>query len=161
AKAQVSKALAERQAQEVMDQVKMQPNQIDPAQAAREVAKALDATNDAAKSSDEAMHSPLAQDLAQRQVEVDQQAKEAGQEKAATTAKNASQDLNKGDLQDAGKQQQKALNQLQKPEANATELANEQKSIKETTQALAKSMESTEMAQAALQQTMAQTPEIM
>jgi hypothetical protein len=156
---QVSKALAERRAQEAMDQVKMQPNQIDPAQAAREVAKAMDAANDASKSSDEAMQSPLTQDLARRQEKVAEMAKQSGQDKAAEPAQNAAKDLQKGDLQDAVSQQQKALNQLQKSDAKPNELAREQKSLMETTQALAKSMESTEMAQSAVQQAMAQSPE--
>jgi hypothetical protein len=159
ARGEVAKALAERRAQESMDQAKMNPNQIDPAQAARDVAKALDAANDAAKSSDEANQSPLIQDLVRRQEKVAEQAKESGQDKAADPARSAAKNIKSGDLSEAVNQQQKALNQLKKTDAQPNELANEQKSLMDTTQALAKSMESTEMAQSAVQQAMAQSPE--
>lgn len=156
ANSQVAKELAKKRAQEAIDQSKMQPNQFDLMQATQDMAKAMDAANDATKASEEAMNSPMVKDLLDRQKKVAAQATESGQDKAAEPAKNAAKDLEKGDLQDAVAQQQKALKQLQK-----NELANEQKSIMDTTQALAKSMESTEMAQSAVQQAMAQSPEAL
>lgn len=158
---QVSKALADRRAQEAIDQAKMQPNQMDPAQAARDVAKAMDATSDAAQSSDEAQQSPIIKDLQQRQSKVAEQARQTEQSAAAEPASRAANELQRGEIAEAVKQQQQALRQLQKGEAKPTELAGEQKSIMDTTQALAKSMESTELAQSALQQAMAQAPEIV
>jgi len=150
----VSQALDSKKAQEAIDQAKMDPARIDPAQAAREVAKAMEAANDAAKSAEQAAQSPAVQDLQQRQEKVAQQAKDSNQAKAAASARNAAKDLKRGDLQEASEQQQQALNQMEKGE-----LANEQQSIMETTKSLAQSQAANQMAQSAVQQAQAQAPQ--
>lgn len=154
AREMVSKALDSKKAQEAIDQAKMDPARVDPAQAAREVAKAMDAANDAAKSAEQAAQSPAVQDLQQRQEKVAEQAKQGNQSKAATSARNAAKDLKRGDLQEASEQQQQALNQMEKGE-----LANEQQSIMETTKSLAQSQAANQMAQSAVQQAQAQAPQ--
>jgi hypothetical protein len=154
AREMVSKALDSKKAQEAIDQAKMDPARIDPAQTAREVAKAMEAANDAAKSAEQAAQSPAVHDLQQRQEKVAEQARESGQTKAATPARNAAKDLKRGDLQEAAEQQQQALNQMDKGE-----LANEQQSILETTKSLAQSQAANQMAQSAVQQAQAQAPQ--
>jgi hypothetical protein len=160
----VNQELADKLLKELADQARLNPEQIDALMAAREVAKAMEANEEAQRSSEQAMKNPAMKDLADRQAKVAEQAKQMDMEKAAEQAKNAAERLQKGDLQDALEQQQQALKQMQKAPQQSPEqgqLTNEQKALMEATKELAKSQEMTQMAREALQQAMAQSPEAL
>lgn len=160
----VNQELADKLLKELADQARLKPEQIDALMAAREVAKAMEANQEAERASEQAMKNPVMKDLADRQQKVAEQAKQMHMEKASEQAKNAAEKLKKGELQDALEQQQQALKQMQKSPQQSPEqgqLTNEQKLLMEATKELAKSQEMTQMAREALQQAMAQSPEAL
>lgn len=162
----VDQELAEKLAKEAADQARLNPDQIDALQAARELVKAMDATKEAQRFSEQAQQSPLMKHLVERQEKLANQAKEMGQDKAAEPAKNAADRLQKGDLKDAVNQQDQALKQMQQAFEKSGDLAKadlsvEQLALLQTTLDLAKSLEATQMAQEALQQAKAQAPPVM
>ncbi len=162
----VNQELADKLLKELADQARLKPEQIDALMAAREVAKAMEANQDAQRASEQAMKNPAMKDLADRQGRVAEQAQEMKMEKASEQAKNAAEKLQKGDLAEALEQQQQTLKQMQKSQKESNDptqaqLTNEQKSVMEATKELVKSQEATQMAREALQQAMAQSPEAL
>ncbi|MBX7103065.1 MAG: hypothetical protein K1X57_03240 [Gemmataceae bacterium] len=154
--------IANRKAEELFDQSKLQPNNIDPVQAARELSKAMEQTDEAQKASAQAQKNPASENLAKKQEELAKLAEKLGEEAAAELAKNAAKDLNKGELKQALTEQQKALSEMAKQaqaDAGKENLAKDQKALMEATQQLAKSQEATTMAQEAIKQAMANSPD--
>jgi hypothetical protein len=177
----------EMKAQEIADQAAMQPNRVNPADAAQQIAKAIEEANKASQEANRAAQQlgqqpnqqPMddaAQNLARLQRQVAERAKRLEQPNAQQAAAEAAESLEKGDLQTALDRQQQALEQLNKagqpaqgrpmPQGqpnpgqaqNAGDLAQSQQQIREATEALAKSSEATAAAQAALAQAQAQAP---
>lgn len=181
----VAKALDDKKGQEAVDQAAMQP-EVDPMNAAEQIAKALEQTEQAAKDSEKAEQQLEAKphdakpNLAKLQKEVSKQAEKVQAPEAKQPAHQAAEALEQGDLKKALEQQKRALAQLQdaaqkkgeqaeapqgapKPaEAkNAGELAQAQKALMEATKALAKSQEANQAAMAALAQAQAQAPAVV
>lgn len=125
----LAKAADERKAMELAAQAAMQPNTVNPAAAAQQLAKALEQTqqamNQAQKAAQmnpqkaEAMKPPMGQqaptpNLAKMQQQIADQAKKLGLEPAEMPAAKAAQSLQKGELMAAMQQQKQAMAQLQK-----------------------------------------------
>ncbi|HWG43902.1 MAG TPA: DUF4175 family protein [Gemmataceae bacterium] len=182
----VAKALDEKKGMEAAEQAAMQP-EVDPMNAAQQIAKALEQTEQAAKDSEKATEQlgkkpqEANPDLAKLQKEVAKQAEKVDAPAAKEPARDAAEALKKGDLKEALAQQKKALAQLQdaaqkkgeQGEAtpngapmpaeakNAGELAQAQKALMEATKALAKSQAANQAAMAALAQAQAQAPGVV
>lgn len=150
--------IAKRKAQELLDQSKLQQEDIDPAQAAKELAKALEQTDLAKQASELAKNNPAAENLAMKQEELAKLAEQLGKDKIAEMAKQAAKELKQGDLQNALNDQQKALAEMLR-DAPKSELPKDQKVLMEATKQLAQSQEATTMAQEALKQAMANSPD--
>src|SRR5438270_4846530 len=143
----LAKALDEKTGKEIADQAAMEAGKIDPANAARQIAKALEQTKRAAENSQQAAKQlpkaagkPADQpDLAKLQQQLADQANKNHLPEAGQTAEMAAKELEKGNLQGAVEQQQKALEQFREEakketsaqdksrEAKAGELAKDQK----------------------------------
>lgn len=187
AKEELAKKADDLKAQEIADQAAMQPNRVNPADAAQQIAKAIEEANKAAQEANKATQQlgqkpdqqPMddaAQNLARLQRQVAEKAEKLQQPNAQQAAAEATEAIEKGDLQAAIDRQQQALEQLNKAgqpmqgkptpggqpnpgqAQNPGELAQAQQQIKEATEALAKSSEATAAAQAALAQAQAQAP---
>jgi hypothetical protein len=181
----VAKALDDKKGKEAAEQAAMQP-EVDPMNAAEQIAKALEQTEQAAKDSAQAGEQlePKPQDakpdLAKLQKDVSKRAEKVQAPQAQQPAHRAAEALEQGDLKKALEQQKKALAQLQdaahkkgeQAEApqgapmpaeakNAGELAQAQKALMEATKALAKSQAANQAAQAALAQAQAQAPAVV
>jgi len=190
----VARALDEKQGEEIADQAAMHPNDVDPEGAARQLAKAIGQARHAAEQSDKAASGRQSRDgqaekanLARRQQQLADQANKMKLDKAGRPARQAADALEKGELEAAIEQQNKALATLQdaaqkegdaaeqgEPKAregdrggrpkpagakHAAELAQAQKALLQATRAMAKSQEATQEAKAALEQAQAQAPE--
>ncbi len=133
----VQKEIDQKKGQEAADQAALQPNKVDPQQAAQQLAKAIEQAKMAeqqAKMADMAvnpqqpmqgekgmqqanMNDPKQQaekDLAKLQKEIAKQAAEKKLPDAAKAADEAAQALEKGDLPQAVQKQEKALEELNK-----------------------------------------------
>jgi hypothetical protein len=161
----VEKALDQKRGQEIADQAALQPKTVDPAQAAREVAKALEQTMKAADQAGKASDAPP--NLAQMQKQVADSAEKIGQKEASKPADQAARSLRRGDFDAAAQQQKQALAQLQKAAGEKPEgsegptpgqLAKDQETLLRATEAMAKSQAATQAAQSALGQARAQAP---
>jgi hypothetical protein len=185
---ELMKELEKRLGSELADQTALQPNRVNPEQAAREIAKALELSKQAAAESQKATpQEGMQADLAKLQRQVADRAEQMKLDKAAPPAGQAADDLKQGDLGTAMQQQQKALEQMQAaaqgakdgpkdgPKAgqqsgppnrmpspasaqNAGQLAQAQEALMETTRALAKSQAATQAAQSAVAQAQATAP---
>ncbi|MGH7222953.1 MAG: DUF4175 family protein, partial [Gemmataceae bacterium] len=181
----VAKALDEKKGMEAAEQAALQP-EVDPMNAAQQIAKALEQTEQAAKDSQKAAEqldqkSQAAKpDLAKLQKDVSKQAEKVQAPEAKQPAREAAEALEKGDLKKALEQQKKALAELrdaakkkgkqgESPKGapmpaeakNARELAQAQKALMEATKALAKSQQANQAAMAALAQAQAQAPSVV
>jgi hypothetical protein len=174
----LAKARDEQTGKEIADQAAMEAGKIDPANAARQIAKALEQTKRAAESSQQASkqlpkpaRKPADQpDLAKLQQQIADQANKTNLPEAGKPAETAARELEKGNLESAVEQQKKALEQFREQakkeaqaqgksqESKASELASDQKALLDATQALAKSQEANQAATAALEQAQAQAP---
>jgi hypothetical protein len=178
ARKSVLEALDARIGQEIADQASMQAGATNPQQTAEQIAKAIDQTQQAASQSQQsASQTPPAKSLAQLQQEVSQQAGKMELSAAKESAGAAASELQKGDLDEAVKEQQKALAQLEaaaeaqgqpkngpQPASpseakNAAELAAAQRGLLAATQAAAASLAANQAAQEALGQAQAQAPQ--
>jgi hypothetical protein len=122
----VQKKIDEKKGQEAADQTALQPNKVDPQQAAQQLAKAIEQAKEAAEKADMAqmaLDRPMAgdtpndkekQDLIQLQKEIAKKAADQNLPDAAKSADMAANALEKGDLPKAIQNQQKALDQLKK-----------------------------------------------
>jgi hypothetical protein len=181
----VAKALDEKKGMEAAEQAALQP-EVDPKNAAQQIAKALEQTEQAAKDSEKAEQKLASKpqaakpNLAKLQKEVAEKAEKVDAPQAKQPAREAAEALEKGDLNKALEQQKKALGELQEaaekkgeaseaPEGapmpaeakNAGELAEAQKALMEATKELAKSEAANKEAQAALAQAQAQAPAVV
>jgi hypothetical protein len=115
----IAKALGDLKAKDIADQAAMQPNKLDPAAAAQQLAKALEQTQKAAEQSKQAdMTRPdpakaKQKDLAKLQAEVAKDANKIDLPEAGKPAAQAAQALKQGDLSKAVEQQEGALAKLQ------------------------------------------------
>ena len=118
----VQKKLDEKKGQEAADQAALQPNKVDPQQAAQQLAKAIEQANMAAQ---QAMMAQMAlnpmmmdnkgmPDLAQIQKDIAKKAADQMIPEAAKAADMAAKALEMGDLPKAIMNQQKALDELNK-----------------------------------------------
>jgi hypothetical protein len=121
----IQKQIDQMKGQEAADQAALQPNKVDPQQAAQQLQKALEQAQQAAqqaKMADMALNPMPADgmppmgmpDLAQLQKDIAQQAAQQQLPEAAKAAEKAAEALNKGDLPQAIENQQKALEQLKR-----------------------------------------------
>jgi hypothetical protein len=181
----VAKALDEKKGAEAAEQAAMQ-SEVDPMNAAQQVAKALEQTEQAAKESEAAKEKMAGNpqeakpNLAKLQKQVAEKAEKVDAPQAKQPAREAAEALEKGDLKKALEEQKKALGELREaaqkkgeqgeaPEGtpmpaeakNAGELAEAQKELMEATKALAKSEAANKAAEAALAQAQAQAPSIV
>lgn len=182
---ELAKKADDLKAQEIADQAALQPNQVSPADAAQQVAKAIEQANKAAeqanKAADQLGQQPKSDrqpNLAELQKQVADRAEGLKQADAAKNAQQAAQALEKGDVQAALDQQKQALDKLTEaakadgqpvpdgekpgtaPDAKTPgQLAQNQKKIMEATEALAKSAQANQAAQAALNQAQALAPQ--
>ncbi|MGL6075081.1 MAG: hypothetical protein ACRC8S_13055 [Fimbriiglobus sp.] len=175
----VNKKLDELKAKEIADQAALQPNKVDPMEAAKQIAKAIDEAKSASMEAKKAAEAtgdksdPMksaAQKLAEAQKDLAAKAEKAEAGDAAKAAAEAAKALEKGDLPTALDKQQKAADALAKAAdmkpgepgqpspAEAGDLAKQQEKIKDATEALQKSMEANAAAQAALAQAQASAP---
>jgi hypothetical protein len=129
----VDKQLAEKRGQEANDQAALNQNK-DPMNAAQQLAKAIEQANEAAKKADDAakqanqqptagmppdgqpmpMNGMQQPNLAELQKQIAKQAGDLKQDDAAKAANEAAKALEKGDIPEAVKNQQKALDELNK-----------------------------------------------
>ncbi len=171
----LQKKIDEKKGQEAADQAALQPNKVDPQQAAEQLAKAIEQAKDAAdkaKMAEAAVDPQAAKDkampdIAQLQKEIAKKAADQKLPSAAKSAEQAAQALDKGNLPKAIENQQKALNDLKmaadmKGEMGdmgmADALAKTQKQLLDATKALQQSQQANAAAQAALQQAQANAP---
>jgi hypothetical protein len=174
AKDDITKKIEDLKAKEIADQAALQPNQIDPMNAAKQIAKAIEnakAASDEAKKAAEprgaknAMKNAVEQ-LAELQKALGEKADKAAQPDAAKAAGEAAKALEKGDLPAAIEKQQQAADALAKAgdmpagegQPMPAELGKEQQKLQAATEALQKSMEANAAAQAALAQAQASAP---
>ena len=183
AKDEVAKKIDELKGKEIADQAALQPNKVDPVEAANQLAKALDEANKAAENAkaaaEQADRKPAGdmppssgektagEKLAALQKDLAAKADKAANPNAAKPAGEAAKALEKGDLAAAKADQQKALEALKAAEAGKpageagtpnAELANEQQKLIDAVDALQKSAEANAAAQAALAQAQAAAP---
>jgi hypothetical protein len=173
----LAKKRDEMQAKEAADQAAMQPNDVNPQNAAQQLAKAIEQAREAADQANKAAEKLSQQQqpsLARLQEEVSKQAGQIGEKDASADAKDAAESLQKGDLANAMQQQQQALDKLnlaaqkgekgqqqkgEKGQPQAGEVAESQKKLMEATKAMAQSAQANKEAQAALGQAQAQSPQ--
>ncbi|MCS6865759.1 MAG: hypothetical protein RMJ56_14775 [Gemmataceae bacterium] len=121
----LQKQIDQMKGQEAADQAALQPNKVDPQQAAQQLQKALEQAQQAAqqaKMADMALNPMPADgmppmgtpDLAQLQKDIAQKAAEQQLPDAAKAAEKAAEALKKGDLPQAIENQQKALEELKR-----------------------------------------------
>ncbi|MCI0705524.1 MAG: hypothetical protein L0241_31070, partial [Planctomycetia bacterium] len=117
----VQKQLDMKKGQEAADQAALQPNKVDPQQAAAQLAKAIEQANMAAEKAKEAAKTldPMGmnegmKDLVELQKEIAKQAADQKIPEAAKAADMATEALKKGDFPNAIENQQKALDELKK-----------------------------------------------
>ncbi len=125
----IQKQIDQMKGQEAADQAALQPNKIDPQQAAQQLQKALEQAQQAAQQAQMAEKAlnpmptdgmPLMgmPDLAQLQKDLAQQAAQQQLPEAAKAADQAAEALKKGDLPQAIENQQKALEELKRAAMN-------------------------------------------
>jgi hypothetical protein len=123
AKDELTKAADELKAQEIAEQAKLQPNQVQPMTAQQQLEKALEETMKAQEQSKQAnkqnQADPMkpdqqAKDLAKLQEQVGDKAKDFEQPEASKDAQKAADAIKEGDLPKAIEAQKDALKQLQK-----------------------------------------------
>ena len=194
----VDDKLAEKRGMEANDQQALNPNQVNPQAAMDQIQKAIDQANTAQQKADQAakglqpmpmtgMKQTQQPNLADLQKQIAKQAADQKNDAAAKAADNAAKALDKGDLPEAIKNQQKALdslNQAKNAPMNGMpmdgmpkdgmgkdgmptggmpmtpgELAMQQQKVLDATQALQESQKANQNAQAALAQAQAQAPQ--
>lgn len=178
----LDKKADELKAKEIADQAALQPNQVNPMDAAQQLAKAIEQANKAAEQANKAadqLQKPMdsqAKNLAEQQKKIAEQAQKQNQPEAAKNADAAAKALEQGDIPKAVQEQQAALDKLNdaakgepmpgegqpmkgegQPPNNA-QLAKAQQQLKEATEALAQSAQANQAAQAALNQAQAVAP---
>ena len=180
AKDEVAKKIEELKGKDIADQAALQPNRVDPVEAANQLAKALEEANKAAENAkaaaDQADAKPagdmppaadksVGEKLAALQKDLAAKAEKAANPEAAKTAGEAAKALEQGDLATAKGEQKKALSALKseaaKPAGEASpnaELAKDQQKLIDAVEALEKSAEANAAAQAALAQAQAAAP---
>jgi hypothetical protein len=180
-------ALEEMKGLEIAAEAAAKPGQVDPANSAQQIAKALEQAQKAAEKSGEAAahtaQKPSAKQakLAEMQKQVAHQAEKMNLKDTVPPAEAAAKDLERGDLESAMEKQKKAHEQLEKAAQNeggksgdkksgssqpaeaknAGELAQAQKGLMDATQALAQSQQANQAAMAALGQALAQAPQMV
>ena len=119
----VQAQLDQKKGQEANDQAALQPNKVDPNNAAQQLQKAIDQANMAAEKANEAAMNQQPADgmpmpmkgqpnIAELQKEIAKQAEDQKLPDAAKSADMAAQALEKGDIPNAIENQEKALDQL-------------------------------------------------